>query len=299
MMSINKDAKKLIESHKELYNELIAIPDSRKVIFRIDAVNKKKIGKPRFDPPTFKLPEEIAISLRNHLQNIWNFFSKYSYWFDDTIIPLIHINERRTSKKSIFYLLEQDTWCTDEIYGDYLIEKTTQHTNIYYFRRNQKRKKFQLSSTSSDEEIKDWICNNIVTQIKSQIKFIWNSLEKEISICQNEEYIRLKSNLITLDELKNQFVRSKKIIDDHPISALLSIGRISELWLLNGLNEQHKNPYDDLIRMAKTDGLITDHQEKLLGNIRRNYNGAKHKLYYKINKTQVKEFYRQFSILVE
>jgi len=105
-----------------------------------------KVGKPRFNDPKYQWSTSLLVDVRDHLQNIWNFFDRYSYWFDDTLIPLLNTDERRMSKKSIIFLLEDDMWCTDEVYGKYLIEENQDCITISYSRREKIMKQITLKS---------------------------------------------------------------------------------------------------------------------------------------------------------
>ena len=53
----------------------------------------------------------------------------------------------------------------------------------------------------------------------------------------------------------------------------------------------------DLIREAEIAGLIDKNEEKLLRNIRTNYNSLKHKTYYTIDTEDIKTMVENFSRL--
>lgn len=61
-------------------------------------------------------------------------------------MSLISYSKRSESKNSIIFLLERDIWETDEVYGDYLIEKIENYTKISYFRFDKKIKSFEIDT---------------------------------------------------------------------------------------------------------------------------------------------------------
>lgn len=107
---MNLEAQELIEKHTLLYERLIKIPEIRKLIYRVDIENGNSIGKPRFNPNEYQWPKELYRDLRDHLQELRNFFDSHSYWFDNSLRFLLDTNKRRASKKSIIFLLEKDVW---------------------------------------------------------------------------------------------------------------------------------------------------------------------------------------------
>ncbi|MHA1385380.1 MAG: hypothetical protein ACTSR3_16630 [Candidatus Helarchaeota archaeon] len=295
-MDLKQDGEELLKVHSQLHDLLIMIPDKREIIYHKDYKKGYRIGKPRFKNPKYNWPSDLLKTLHDHLQNVWNFFEKYSYWFDDTILPLIHYKERRLSKKSIIYLLEEDIWKTDEIFGDYLIEQNQDETIISYFRRDRKIKKFTLK-TLEDPKIKEWICRDAVKQIKDQFEFLWTKLETEIKVCVEEKFHWQPKLIITSDYLKNQLKITKKNSKNWPEAALLSLGRIIEIWLRIALGKKEEISLRDIdiLREAEICGIINKHGRRLLSKIRRHYNGVKHKIYYKIDKDLISNLIEEFS----
>ncbi len=153
-MDIKSEGNSLLDNHKKLYDQLIEIPDKRDMMYLEEMEEGVKVGKPRFNNPKYQWTTSLLVRVRDHLQNIRNFFDKYSYWFDDTLIPLLNTDERRISKKSIIFLLEEDVWCTDEVYGKYLIEENQDCATISYSRRDRKIKKINMN-TKDETEIKN------------------------------------------------------------------------------------------------------------------------------------------------
>ena len=295
-MDIKSEGKALLETHKELYEQLIEIPENREMIYNEEIKEDIKIGKPRFKNPKYQWSKNLLVDLRDHLQNIWNFFEKYSYWFDDTLIPLLDTNERRVSKKSIIFLLEEDVWCTDEVYGKYLIEDSKAGLSISYSRRERKIKQITLK-TKEESEIKEWICKDAIQQIKNQFEFLWNKLEIEIQVCIKEIFHKLPKFTLKPNYLQDQLDKTIEISEQWVEAGLLNLGRIMEHWLLNKLGMKSVPRFFDLIREAKIAGLIENNEVKLLRNIRTNYNNLKHKTYYKIETEDIKAMIENFTKL--
>lgn len=296
-MDIKSEGKTLLDSHKKLYEQLIEIPEKREMIFIEEIEVGIKVGKPRFKNPKYQWPTSLLVDVRDHLQNIRNFFDKYSYWFDDTLIPLLNTDERRISKKSIIFLLEEDVWYTDEVYGKYLIEENQGEITISYSRRERKVKQIILKS-KDDFGIKDWICKDAVIQIKNQFKFLWGKLGTEIQVCIGEIFHKQQKLTLKPDYLKSQLEKTITISEQWPEAGLLNLGRIIELWLLTSLGKKSASRYVDIIREAEIAGILDKHGAKLLRNIRTNYNNLKHKTYYKIETETIKTLVESFSNLI-
>jgi hypothetical protein len=295
-MDIKWEGKPLLDNHKKLFEQLIEIPEKREMIYFEEMIDSVRVGNPRFKNPKYQWITSLLIDVRDHLQNIWNFFSKYSYWFDDTLIPLLNTDERRISKKSIIFLLEEDVWCTDEVYGRYFIEENQDGITISYSRRERKMKQITLKSKNGSE-IKDWICKDAIIQIKNQFKFLWGKLETEIQVCIDEIFHKQPKLTFKPDYLKNQLEKTITISEQWPEAGLLNLGRIIELWLLTSLGKKSTSRYVDIIREAQIAEILDKHEAKLLRNIRTNYNNLKHKTYYKIEIEEIKTMVERFSNL--
>ena len=219
-MDIKSEGQALLRSHNELYEKLFEIPKNRKMIYIEEIEKSFKIGKPRFKKPKYQWSKNILVSLRNHLQTIWKFFNKYSYWFDDTLIPLLETNERRASKKSIIFLLEEDVWNTDEIYGKYIIEESQDEISISYSRRNRKIKQIILK-TKEKSKIREWICKDAIQQIQNQFNFLWKKLETEIQVCIEEIYHKPPKFTLEPNYLMDQLDKTKVISEQWAEAGLL------------------------------------------------------------------------------
>ncbi|TET06270.1 MAG: hypothetical protein E3J83_06190 [Candidatus Atribacteria bacterium] len=284
----------MIERHNNLYKELIQIPEKRKMIYREEIDNNKLIVKPRFKEKEYNWPKQLLIDLRDHLQELWNYYELYSYWLDSSLMLLLDYRTRKTSKKSVLFLLEMDVWQTDEVYGDYLIEKESDKTNISYTRFGQKYKEKSLN-TMDDRKIEDWICNDAVIQIQMQFKHLWEKLKKELEVCTEEKFRKQPKITLSLDYLEDQVEKIKNVLDLWPESALLNLGRILEIWLLIELKIKTNYGLSFLIKEAEIRNLIDKHQFKLLINIKNHYNDLKHQINYRVNKKVVKTLIDDFS----
>lgn len=294
--NIETEGKDLLEKHHKLFNLLINIPKSRKMIFRIDNINGNRIGKPRFEPAEYLWPPELFNQLRDHLQDIWNFFEKYSYWFDESIMSLLHWEQRRISKHSIVYLLQHDAWGV--VFGDYLIEIKDNETIISYFRFEHKIKSFSLG-IMDEKQIENWICRDSIRQITERFTEKWRILENEINTCISERYHKKIPLLINSDYLKSQIKVCKQIRKEIPEASLLLLGRIAELWLLIGLKMDFSPKNFDLISEAEEQGILDNQSKKLLLNIRNHYNRLKHQRFYNIADCKLDEWIELFEMFLK
>ncbi len=295
-LDIKLEGNILLENHKKLYKQLIEIPDRREIEFIEEIEESVKVGKPRFKVPKYQWPSNLLVELRDHLQNIWNFFNKYSYWFDDTLIPLLYTGERRASKKSIIFLLEEDVWNTDEVYGKYIIDENQDEITISYSRRERNIKQITLK-TKEASKLKEWICSDAIRQIKNQFAYLWEKLETEMKVCVDEIFHKPLKFTLKPNYLKDQLDKTIEIYEQCAEAGLLNLGRIVEHWLLNNLGMKSAPLFFDKIREAEIVGLINKNEIKLLRNIRNSYNNLKHKTYYKIETKDVKIMIENFSHL--
>ena len=295
-LDLKSEGETLLEKHKKLHGQLLEIPEIREMDYNEKIKDSFKVGNPRFKNPKYQWPKNLLIKLRDHLQNIWNFFNKYSYWFDNTFYPLLKTNERRISKKSIIFLLEEDVWSTDEVYGDYIIEDNKEGITISYSRRDRKLEQVILE-TKNESEIEEWICNDAIRQIQNQFNFLWNKLEIEIQACMEEIFHKPPKFILKPNYLQDQLDKTKNISEQCPEAGLLSLGRIIELWLLHKLGMSSTPPSFDLIRGAEIAGLMDKNEVKLLRSIKFKYNSLKHKIYYEISREELKLMLKNFSNL--
>jgi len=296
-MKDSLDPNILIKKHtSSLFDRLLNIPETRKLVYRLDTIENMRIGKPRFDPGLYEWPKKLYQELRDHLQEVRNFFDINSFWYDSSLRPILDADKRRISKRSIIFLLERDIWETDEVYGDYLIEKKENTTIISYYRRDHKIQSFKLETTE-DTEIKKWICQDAVRQIKDQFRFLWNSLTTELQTVRDEEYKKSPKISLSAEYLKDQLKIVKEEAEKWPEAQLLNLGRIVEIWLLIELNYDYNPGLFYLIRQAKINRLINLHHFKLLMKIRAEYNNIKHNRNYNLDEKKIQILIEDFDSL--
>jgi len=286
----------LLEKHQKLGVKLREIPYKREMGVTFNKKNSLSIAKPRFTEPKYSWPKTLLESLLNHLQEIWDFLQQYHYYFDEKVISFIHKDYRRSRKDSIIFLLERDVWETDEVYGDYLIERDKAKIIVSYYRRNERRRSFELKL--SDEELRNWIIEDARKQIITSFNYKWGLLKTEIDTCANGLHIREISKPLNHEDLISQTLKIKKLLDIDTIAAMLSLGRVSELWCLHLLKRKQKKINQDLIQDLIHAKHINEHQARLLNQIRVKYNSTKHRLDFRLKKEEVDSLYRDFCELI-
>ena len=292
-MTIQEESEELLVHHALLGEKLSKVPDSRELNYRVETLGGNRVGKPRFEEPLYAWSKDLYKDLRNHLQNLWIFFNTHSYWFDHSLRPILDYRKRRLSKKSIIFLLEREVWETDEVYGDYLIEKEQNSTIISYFRRDRKLSSKELN-TIDDNDIEQWICIDAIRQIKDQFDFLWKVLNNEVQTVAEEDFQKTPKISLSIDYLKEQFEKIKESVGHWPESALLNLGRVIEIWLLIELNCSNSRGFWFLIRQVYVQGLIDKSQASLLENIRREYNKLKHHHQHTIDEKLIKTLVKDF-----
>ena len=295
----NKNSyEKIIHNHQNLEEKLAEIPANRKITYIEKIEENKLIGKPRFKDRYYEWDPELFVSLRNHLQEIWNFFSNYSYWFDNRLKEILFYDERRLNKKSIIFLLETDVWETDEVYGNYLIDLKGNTTDISYFRFSTKFKTFSFENMNNPSREK-WIKIDAPKQVKMQFKILWKQIEIEIITCQEEKFHPPIPFDITDVYLKSQFEICRNLISTSKEAALLMLGRIEEFLLLKSMNITHVPFNERLLPLAEVKGVVDKSNKRLFSNIRTQYNRLKHRTDYSIDNCDVEELIEKFCNLVD
>lgn len=284
---------KLLERHENLGEQLVKIPSLRIITYREDMEEGELIGKPRFDPPLYEWNPPLFASLRDHLQDIWNFFDRYSFWFDDDLKEILLINTRRLSKKSIIFLLERDIWETDEIYGGYLIDIKQRETKISYYPFYHKFKTFTFRDVDRTFR-ENWICKDAINQIQDQFRSLWKKLEIEIHTCQEESYHRPIPIQLTDEDLDTKYKICEQLLSLSKEATLLMLGRLEEMWLLKAIGRTRVNKEEKLFSLAETEGVMDQSNKKLFLQIRSNYNQLKHITTYNIDNCNVKKLVSEF-----
>jgi hypothetical protein len=287
----------LLANHQILYDLLVKIPRSRPIKYREEKMGEKWIAKPRFSPRIYQWDPTLLSKIKDHLQQIWDYFSTYSFWFDGSLYPLIAWDDRRCSKKSIIFLLERDVWETDEVFGDYLIEEKEGCMSLSYYRFDQKYKTHHTPLMDENER-NEWVCMDAQNQIINQFVYLWERLAIEIQSCVNETFSKGVRILLNSDELKLRFAQIADFYPKYPEVALLSLGWIAEQCLLLLLDLPEKGIYDDLIRLAEVKEIISPKIGKFFRLVRGQYNKLKHKAYYRVDPQVLKAIIEQFRELV-
>jgi len=293
-MGIEEIHKKLLANHEILISDLQDIPLQRNMIYREDIQETNKIGKPRFDPPIYQWNPDLYTGIRDHLQDLWNFFESYSNWMDEELKWIISPQYRQNSKKSLIFLIESDVWSTDEIYGDYLIETTSVGVDISYYRRNRKIKSFNLQISNQDD-IENWICTDARQRIHDQILLLWDKLEVEANTCLLERYSKRSQLEPSLQLIVESHNITQKLININPEAGMLNLGKSAEHWLLLKIGNKRKRSKDRLIDTAYANRIIDKEQSKILDEIRKAYNRVKHQIGYQISLSNLEIFVNQFS----
>ncbi len=285
--------KELLQTHNSLKERLQLIPKARGISYREEVIDTRLVGKPRFDSPKYNWPSQEFASLRDHLQNIWDYFDSRSFWFDDELKELLLYDSRRLSKKSVVFLLERNVWETDEVYGDYLIETNDAATKISYFRFGQKFKTFSFP-LMGEVARKEWILQDAVRQIQFQFSFLWDRLEMELLTCRDESHNKPIAIALTDDLLYQQHQISVKLSKVSKEAVLLMLGRLEELWLLKTLNLKKIDRNEKLLPLAQRNNVISNDNRKLFWKIRRNYNLLKHSTEYNVDSCDIESLIKQF-----
>ncbi len=294
---------KLLKEHKYLEENLKDIPFQRKMTCQLIEKDGKIIGKPRFQPPVFKWDQQTYSRFVSYLRDARKFLDQRHYWYDNTIKDSLKADRGRDSKKSVIFLLERDVWCTDEVYGDYLIEYEEEYTIISYFRRNERRRTFRVKLRDT-KELQEWLMDDARRQISRQFQFLWDAIRLDLETCEELEPQKTNTKEFITQELYNQFLSAKEEFDKNPILGFLGIGRIAELWVRERLpREQRDSRNRSPRREALNLGLISKDQYKLLNEIATNYNQLKHRLDFNPelprNKKKLKRLILNFSKILK
>lgn len=291
------EVEELLKRHENLGEQLVKIPSLRTIIYKEHIEEEELIGKPRFEPALYEWDPLLFASLRDHLQDIWTFFDKYLFWFDDDLKKILLFDTRRLSKKSIIFLLERDVWETDEIYGGYLIKKTQKETEISYYRFYHKFKTFTFKDIDKAFREK-WICRDAIQQIQDQFRMLWKKLEIEILTCQEETYHRPIPTQLTDEDLIAQYNMCKEFLNVSKEAALLLLGRLEEWWLLKAIGRTRVSKEEKLFFLAENEGAIDKSNKKLFIQIRTHYNQLKHTTTYNIDRCDINRLIEEFGLYV-
>jgi hypothetical protein len=296
-MALQEDGQILLNNHATLFEQIKSLPLTRPIYYREDLEEGHCIGKPRFHHRKLQWSPEILTTLHNHLQNLWNFFSQYSYWFDSLTKELLEWDSRSLSKKSVKFLLERDVWETAEVYGAYLIEENKDETVISYYRFQSRVKSYKFPLMSKKER-EEWIISDAISQIQTQLAYLWNHLQTEIEVCLEEQHHKFPPITIQSRNLMDQLEMVQEIMSQSQEASLLLLGRLSEIWLLQALHlTEAGNHY--LIAEARHKHLLRKEDARFFSQLRKHYNNLKHSQIYNVNNCPLNRFIQQFHYFLD
>lgn len=286
-MSLQK--KDLVILHDKLREELVKIPSNRNMIYTQVSRDNLIIGKPRFDPPSIDLEQNLEEKLLEFIEKCRDYFVLMDYKVRDDLEDFLNLKEFHNSKYSPIFLIEQDVWKTDGVYGDYLIEEKDIGSEVNYTRRGQKRGNVNLELDSFEKSIIADARKQIVTQFER----IWKSLAKEIEkadVLFERSQIKISNRF-----LQEQFESSEKLLAINPIAACLIMGRCLELFCRMKLNIKTRVGLAKMIVDANTLNIISNSEYVIFDEIRDMYNSLKHELTYEIDPEELKRKWLSFA----
>jgi len=188
---------------KELKNQLQEIPKNRKLVCTNEWIKSNPltyIYRPRFRPKEKPIPQEVKKKYLQIIDDINFNLKKYSPDNFTNIQDIIDFAPE--NKKSIVFLLEKDVYPTDEVYGDYLVEKHNDHYELYYHRWDEKKKKLPDQNLTIDLEY--FINNDAINQIQNRFDQLWEILKNEVERCKNYYLLQKESqNAEKLNQIKS------------------------------------------------------------------------------------------------
>lgn len=196
---------------QEIQNELREIPTKRKIV-----VTKEEsvffpssfVYRPRFSLSFKKInrkTRKILVSIFDRMSVILKPYSP------DNFINLKDIIDTdKNNKKSLIFLLENNTYKTDEVFGDYLVETKQNFFEISYIRRKEKRKTIQNQSLNAD--LNKAIKNDIILQIQNQFDSMWQMIEEEIERCEQNFKITKKHESTEYITLIKRFLNTTECV---------------------------------------------------------------------------------------
>lgn len=272
------------------------IPLERNIVCRVESYQEedtKFIYKPRFVPKERSIDKSINLEFNKLLLDITNYLKEYSL---DKFKNLKEIfSGDLYNKKSIVFLLEKDVWATDEVYGDYLVEKYEDHYKINYYRWNRKVCKLENQKISID--IKNFITSDAISQVQAQFDTLWEKFEIEVEkSLKNYESLKsryggFKTN-ISLDQMLDE---GKKALYINQFLSIYYLGYVLEHSTRLKLNKMKEfNGLGMLIYLCKRNKLITKSEAKVCNKIKDTYNNAKHKFQFMVDVEKLKRLYDKF-----
>ena len=167
----------------QLRESLRDVPTHRDITCSREEIHKNPptwIYRPRFEPKFKLIPQEQKLAFFNLVDSINLHLKKYS---PDNLTNLLDILDvSGNNKKSIIFLLENNVYNTDEVYGDYVVEEMQDHYEIYYYRWEEKKN--QLPTQDRSIDLEKFVMQDAIIQIQNQFDHLWTILVNEIERCK-------------------------------------------------------------------------------------------------------------------
>ena len=167
----------------QLRESLRDIPSHRDITCSREEIHKNPptwIYRPRFKPKFKLIPQKLKLEFIQLVDNINLHLKKYS---PDNLANLVDIlSVSGNNKKSVTFLLENNVYNTDEVYGDYIAEELQDHYEIYYYRWEEKKN--QLPNQDHSVDLEKFVKNDAIIQIQNQFDQMWKILETEVERCR-------------------------------------------------------------------------------------------------------------------
>ena len=289
----------LLNEHKALYESLCKVPFERKMRYTQMSYNSYKIGKPRFQTPKFALKIGLINRVLAHFLQVEQYFQMKNYNPRGEINSILDPVQTRINKSSPIFLLENDTWATDAVYGDYHIERIDDFTKIFHFRRNQKINQVEFNGGNVEDVIKDDARN----QILNEFTRLWKFIKEELQIA--EHLYSLSFEGISEEDVRGQFKMHSNLGNTHPTAAGLILGRLLEisckLLIRKHGSKLKMKTTEHLVKQIewlKTKNFIKNDVYELFTKIRKQNNKLKHEI-YKPNRTEIRTLWESFGRFLE
>lgn len=275
-------------THQDLKISLLEFLHSREMKTTISTKDGHKIAKPRFLDKKQLLPSSLRSQVNSHLEQIDQLFQQHSYKSEEISIYTIDPSKRYTHKKSALYLLQEQSYRTDEVYGDYLLESD----HFHYYRNHQKR----MTKPLPQETLEDALTQDMFLQLETQFLLLWDMIEQEIDTAI-EAGKSLGNFLQSNINLREHLLRSENLLQTNPIAATLMMGRTLEMLCI--LLVKDKNILSKMIDDLKHNGDIDVQQYQNLNVIRKFYNKIKHDYNIAVDREELESHWKYLNDIIE
>ncbi len=125
--------------------------------------------------------------------------------------------------------------------------------------------------------------------------YLWVKIRGEVEACIEEVFHPPPRVPLDADYLQSQLKKTQLLTRTFPEAALLSLGRLAELWVMLTLGVTSKSRDEDVITIALINTAIDESQAKFLRRIRAPYNCIKHDPTQRVQPDFVTELVAKFS----